>query len=160
MKRVDIFVFGDSVAYGVGDEELGGWVNRLRLYLEAREKNSVINVFNLSISGETSGETLARFEFECKIRYKEDKQTVIVFAIGINDTQIVSGIDRVTLTQFEKNMRNLIGKGREISERILVVGLTGVEETKVTPVFWNAQKNYFNNRIISFDKKLENLCDG
>ena len=29
-----LFVFGDSVVHGIWDDEMGGWVNRLDVYLK------------------------------------------------------------------------------------------------------------------------------
>lgn len=159
MKKIDVFVFGDSIAYGVGDDELGGWVNRLRLNLERLDKEDVISIFNLSVSGEISEEVLARFETECKSRYKKDKLTFIIFAVGINDTQIINGVERVPLMNYEKNMRTLLNKGTAITDYVYVVGLTSVDETKMAPVIWDPRKSYYNDRIASFDKKLETICN-
>lgn len=159
MNKIDIFVFGDSLAYGLVDNELGGWVNRLRLILENQEKGNVINVFNLSISGEITEETLERFEAECKARYDKDRLTIIIFAIGINDTQVINGNDKVSLSQFATNIHNLITQAKKYTEKIVSVGLASVEDAKLAPAFWNNNKSYFNSRIIKFDSKLESVCN-
>ena len=56
-----ILVFGDSIAYGANDYELGGWVNRLRLDFD-KKTDYEIEVFNLGRSGEISEEVLNRFD--------------------------------------------------------------------------------------------------
>ena len=76
-----ICIWGDSIVYGGGDVEEGGWVNRLALYLRREDRDH--RVYNLGISGEITTETLVRFEVEAAARDLEQ----VVFAIGINDTQ-------------------------------------------------------------------------
>ena len=151
-------VFGDSIAYGLVDTEFGGWVNRLRIYLDNYEERE-INVFNLSISGEITEETLIRFKIECNARYDKDKKTIIVFAVGINDTQDINGSFLVTIEQFISNIRALINEAKTFTNDILFVGLTKVDELKVVPVFWNENKSYFNDKIIRFDNLLETICN-
>ena len=67
MKDKDVFIFGDSIVYGVGDNEKCGWVNRFRLDLE----NSNIgdyNVFNLGIFGDvTQGVINEEFSYDYKL---------------------------------------------------------------------------------------------
>ena len=158
MEFINIIVFGDSIAYGLDDIEFGGWVNRLRVYLDNHEERK-INVFNLSISGEITEETISRFNAECNARYDKNKKTIIVFAIGINDTQIISGNDRVSIEQFLSNIKALISAAKNFTNAVLFVGLTNVDELKVTPVFWNKSKSYFNDKIIKFDSLLEETCN-
>lgn len=65
---VNICVFGDSIAFGKYDP-CGGWAARLAEFLEARclaKKGDEFFVYNLSISGNHTGDILARFETELK----------------------------------------------------------------------------------------------
>lgn len=158
MELINIIVFGDSLAYGVADTEFGGWVNRARIYLDNHEERE-INVFNLSISGEITEETLNRFKAECTVRYNKDKITIIVFAVGINDTQDINGNYRVSIEQFISNIKALIHAAKKFTNNILFVGLTKVDESKVVPVFWNKNKSYFNDKILEFDNSLEIICN-
>ena len=112
---MNILVFGDSIAYGANDLELGGWVNRLGLHLD-KKYDYDYNVFNFGVSGEITTEVLARFDSECKARCgKQGNETVIIFAIGINDTSMLSyntqepryvGVERQMLGQFHKQLRD------------------------------------------------------
>ena len=81
MKGTNIIIFGDSITYGACDYEMGGWVNRLRIYFD-NNAESKISVFNLGISGEISEEVLTRFDSEFNARYDKDKKNVVIFAIG------------------------------------------------------------------------------
>lgn len=100
-----------------------------------------------------------RFDFEFNTRKKEENEAIIIFSIGINDTQDINGKDRVTIEQFEDNIISLINKAKKYSNHIAFIGLSKVDETKVVPIPWNKEKSYFNKKIIKFDKKLEEVCN-
>lgn len=158
MKDINIYVFGDSITYGAGDYELGGWVNRLRLILENDGSENYYNVFNLGISGEETRETSERFESELRVRYDMYVDNIIIFAIGINDTLDVCGKDEVSLEDFTNNITNLINKAKKYSNKILFIGLTKVNENLVAPLPWNLEKSYFNEKIIKYDREIEKIC--
>ena len=72
-----ILVFGYSIAQGYWDIE-GGWVQRLRRYLDkkALESKDLLpswSIFNLGISGETIDHLLDRFDSEVKARTNDKK---------------------------------------------------------------------------------------
>lgn len=157
MEFVDIIIFGDSLSYGIGDYELGGWVNRLRLYFDNND-NRKVNIYNLSIPGEITKETLSRFKPETNFRYNKCKKTFIVFAIGINDTQNINGQYRVPIEQFSYHIKSLAYTAKKFTNNVLFIGLTKVDELKVVPTFWNKHKSYFNERILKFDHLIEAIC--
>lgn len=157
MSSVNILAFGDSITYGEGDTELGGWVNRLRLHLVNRDNNDY-NIHNLGICGQITEEILNRFDSEYNARYDKEAETIVIFAIGINDTQIVNGEDRVAAEQFKSNITELIRKARSFTDKILFVGFTNIDESKVSPIPWDPYKSYSNNKVKDFDNILENTC--
>jgi len=157
-----ITIFGDSIAYGAVDLELGGWVNRLKLYLNI---NSIPNnVFNMGIPRETTNDVLKRFDNEMKTRaeiiYDETDpiNDVIVFAIGINDTRTNKGKNEVSKQQFYKNIDSLIKKAKNFSDNIIFMGLTNIDEDKVATLPWNETIGYNNKDIKEYDKIIEELC--
>ena len=158
MKDINIFVFGDSIAYGAFDKDKGGWVNRLRLLLENVDIEKNYNVFNLSISGEITEGIKNRFNFECEKRYDKEANNIIVFAIGINDSLDVKGNDNVSLKMFSDNISSLIIGAKRYSNNILFVGLTKVDESRVVPLSWDHEKSYFNKKILKFNEVLEKVC--
>ncbi len=108
MRDINILVFGDSITYGAWDKEKGGWVNRLRLALENDDSNNYYTIFNLGISGDVTESIKNRFDNECKIRFNKNDNTIIIFSIGISDTQNVKDEDRVSLETFRNNIITLI----------------------------------------------------
>ena len=55
-------VFGDSITWGAWDVEKGGWVNRLRLFIDKENLN--YRVFNCGVGGDTTKELVARVSSE------------------------------------------------------------------------------------------------
>jgi len=142
-----ILVFGDSIAHGTWDEIGGGWTNRLNVFCMKEElKNPKFNysVYNLGISGDNSENLLERFELEIKHRLEDDKG-IIVFAIGLNDSQI--GDIEVDINKFEKNIEELIKIAIKYSSKIVFVGLNPVDESKTNPIPWDKNMFYKNERI-------------
>jgi len=99
-----ICIFGDSIAWGAVDPENGGWVAQLRRYFETN--NYDIAVYNQGVSGDNTDDLSARFKIECEAREPQ----IIIFAIGINDSQYVKIEDnpRISLEKFQNNLVELI----------------------------------------------------
>ncbi len=156
--KFNIVIFGDSITYGVGDNEKGGWVNRLRVSLENISSENEYNVFNMGIDGNVTQEVKERFVSDLKPRIIKDFKTVIVFAVGINDSQTFAEKDRVSIKEFTENIAWLIQEARKYTDDVMFIGLNRVDETKVKPLSFDARKSYDNTKISAYDKKLKNLC--
>jgi lysophospholipase L1-like esterase len=159
-----ILVFGDSIVYGAWDREKeGGWVHRLRKFLDEKhfiEPDFDYAVYNLGVSGNTIGELLERFEFETKGRVEEDEEMIIIFQIGINDSQFVisqNGL-RTSSEKFRENVEKLINQAQKFTSKIVFVGLTPVDESKTTPIPWNPDKIYKNENIKMKNEIIKSVC--
>lgn len=151
-----ICIFGDSIAWGALDPENGGWVAQLRRYFETSNYN--IAVYNQSISGDNTDDLLARFKVECKAR----KPQIIIFAIGINDSQYVKIKDNpcVSLEKFQNNLVELINQAKNFSDKIIFVGLTKVEESKVMPIPWSDEEKFYDNdNIVKYNAVIKKISD-
>lgn len=154
----NVLVFGDSIVYGAWDRE-GGWVQRLRKFFDENREDYLI--YNLGISGNTTDDLLKRFEFETEQRLKEEKETIFIFAIGMNDSQFVNSEKklRVSPEKFKENIRKLIALAQKFSSKIIFVGLTPVDERKTTPISWNTDKSYKNEYIQKYNKMIKTVCE-
>ena len=159
-----ILVFGDSIVYGAWDREKeGGWVQRLRKLLDEKhfiESDFDYSVYNLGVSGNTIGELLERFEFETKQRLEEGEEIIIIFQIGINDSQFVisqNGL-RTLSEKFRENIKELISSAKKFSSKVIFIGLTPVNEEKTTPIPWNPDKIYKNENIKRNDEIIKSVC--
>lgn len=157
MSINNVIVFGDSITYGMSDFDKGGWVSRLRFDLELNSKTEV-RVYDMGIPGQDSCEVLKRFKTECGNRFVKEDNNVIIFAIGINDTQTISGTDRVPLQQFKENIEELYKQAAFFTKQIVFVGLTCVDESLVSPLPHNKEKFFNNEKIKMFDFELESFC--
>lgn len=151
---MNICVFGDSIVYGAYDPTNGGWITLLRNYLEKNYDD--VNTYGLGFCGDTTGDLLKRFENEAVAR----EANLIIFAIGINDAQYIysKNDNRVLAGDFQNNIKKLYEIAKNITQKIFFVGLTSVDETKTTPIPWNTDKAYKNERIRSFDQFVKSFC--
>ncbi|MFH1864201.1 MAG: GDSL-type esterase/lipase family protein [bacterium] len=154
---MNICIFGDSIVWGACDYEKGGWVERLKSYLMQNKED--VDVYNLGVSGNNTQDLLKRFDAEIAAR-KSETADVIIIAVGINDAQYIKTREnpRVNLKEFEENMSVLLGKAREITKRVIFVGLTSVDESKVMPIPWDETKYYENGIIQKYDAVVDEVC--
>lgn len=154
-------IFGDSIAYG-SDDIKGGWAARLRLWIDdltLSDSGSYFRLLNLAIGGDNTENLLKRFDFEARQRLDEEVPSVIVFAIGINDSQIFKGQNKTLAEKFENNIKELAKKAEKISNEIVFIGLTPVDEKKTVPVAWHKDKSYENEDIKNYNKIIKKICE-
>jgi len=149
-KKINICIFGDSITWGAHDSEGGGWANRFKDYFE--EKNKDVNVYNLGVSGDDTEDLLKRIEAECK----KFKPNLIIFAIGINDSQYLYSQNsyRVALDYFKNNLEELYGMAISYA-KVIFIGLTNVDESKIK---LNKDKLYNNKNIKRYDNAIKDFC--
>ena len=147
MKKDTInIIFGDSIAYGLGDNEYFGWWNRLRKKDEKLLKEYFLN---LSIPGQCSFEITERFEFEFKKRFNHDDKFKIFFAFGIKDALKLED-NKKYIKKFEQNVIKLINIAKKYTTDIYFLGLLNVNETIKT--------NYKKENIDTINNCLKLLC--
>ncbi|MCX6761041.1 MAG: GDSL-type esterase/lipase family protein [Candidatus Nealsonbacteria bacterium] len=153
-------VFGDSIAWGAYDSEEGGWVGRLKIFLE-KERSLQFELYNLAVDGDITTNLSKRFDSETKSRIKEGSETIIIFAIGINDSYFIKiRNDFITPPEeFKKNIKKLITLAGKFSSKVIFIGLTPVDELKVTPIPWNADLSYRNENIKKYDEIIKKTCE-
>lgn len=151
---MNICIFGDSITWGASDYEKGGWVERLKsYYMENRED---VDVYNLGVSGDNTADLLRRLEVEVKMR----EPSLIILAIGINDSQYIQrkGNYKINPDRFENNLSELLSLAQKITDKIVFIGLTTVDESKTTPIPWSPEKYYDNESVEKYDGIIKNFC--
>ena len=145
MKDKVVIVFGDSITYGLYDNELNGWVNRIRNKLE---KDNYF-VFNLGIPGQSSIDLKIRFESEIKNRYNSEDYFIIIYAIGIKDALILNeDINYVNI--FEENIKYIIDITKKYSKQIYFLSLIEPDYKK--------RSMYLKENVYLINNKLKKLC--
>lgn len=146
-----VLVFGASITQGFWDTE-GGWVQRLRRYYDQKsvanikEEENYPDIFNLGVSGNKSGDLLARFDNETAARLKTGSSGVIIFCIGTNNAYVEGNESWSPPEVYKNDLLKLVDKAKKYVNKILFVGLPPCEEEKTTPVFWR-DISYTNERI-------------
>lgn len=160
---VRILVFGDSITYGAWDKECG-WVQRLRKFLDERDIPNLLKssfyclVYNLGISGDNTEYLLERFELETRERLEEGDETIIIFSIGINDSQFnpEKNTFNVSPEKFQSNIKKLFKLAKSFSSKIVFVGLTPVDEEKT--LSWNINESYKNSYVQKYNEIIRSVC--
>ncbi len=151
-------VFGDSIAYGSWDEE-GGWVQRLRKFIEKKYPEEHL-IYNMSVSADTTDSLLKRFESESNHRFegKRKERFVFMFQIGANDSASLFKEDWVKPEKFEKNITQIIKLAKNYSKEIIFIGLNPVDENKTQPVPWDKRVVYKNENIKKYEDIIKEAC--
>ncbi len=153
---MNICIFGDSSTWGAVDPVGGGWANRLKNYFESKglRVDRDIDVYNLGVSSDNTDDLLKRFKVEAEAREPE----IILIAIGINDSQIVisKNKNRVSLDKFRENLKSIIKEAH--GTKVVLIGLTRVDEAKTAPIPWNTDKKYLNSEIEKYDLVLREMA--
>lgn len=99
---------------------------------------------------------MQRFKVESAAR----EPTIIIFAIGINDSQYIKSKNnpQVPLTIFQNNVNTLIDQARKFTPSIIFIGLTQVDETKTMPIPWNEIAFYDNKNVAQYNDILKKVC--
>jgi lysophospholipase L1-like esterase len=158
----NVLIFGDSITLGAWDTK-GGWADRLKRYFYQRSVNSKLTeyneVYNLGRSGDTTNEIVKRFDSETKVRMWGDPLTILIFAVGVNDSIIIDNIEKVPTNKFKKNVEKIIQKAQKYTDKIVFLDLLPVDESKVSPIPWSPRESLSNNSIDKYNNILKTMID-
>jgi lysophospholipase L1-like esterase len=155
MKK-DILIFGDSIAYGIGDPLLGGWVDLLKRY--TWEKKPDLNVYNFCIDGNTTRDLLVRLSIQsAQTLYEKD---AIFIAIGVNDSiTYKDGTSLMDPEEFRTNLTKLSLQAKDFTQNVYLVGLAQVDESLTSPFPGSRTgKTWSNKRIGEFEKIISEVA--
>lgn len=146
---MEIGIWGDSITFGSCDSEALGWAGRLRKTLPADDYSQL---YNFGICGETSEDLLKRFDIEAKA-IGPDK---IVFAIGINDSKLLSesNVNKIPPAEFEQNLNKLLHQAKDYTDQITLLGLTKVDDE------WKSVRGsrFLNEEIKKYDSIIREVA--
>jgi len=151
----NVCIFGDSIVWGWGSSEFGGWTHKLLAYAHNVVAGENI-VYSLGMPGETTEGLLKRIKSES---YARTPNTIII-ASGLNDCRYnkVSDKRAVEVEEFKKNIAEIIKIAREFTKKIVFIGLTKVNEKHTIPIIWNADEMYKNEDIKKYNDELQQIC--
>jgi lysophospholipase L1-like esterase len=117
------------------------------------EENNDITTYNLGICGDNSKDLLKRFEIEAKSR----KPDLIIFAIGANDIKHQKE-NPVRFDEFENNINELVKQANQFTKKIVILGITSVDEKLTTPRNRPPYNFRENKDVIRCNKILETIA--
>ena len=157
MSEKRILLFGASTMAGFWDPR-GGWFARLREEVDSyslKNKHNQYQLYNCSISGDTSKGLRNRIKTELKARNHESKEIAALISIGGNDALFYKnkGENQTDLEEFGENLQNILEKAIQISDKTLFISGTPFKWSKTDPLPWNEDKAYRKEDIERYRRK-------
>ena len=147
MSAFILQAFGDSLTAGDGTR---GWLPHVldRLDIDVRP-------YDMGIPGDTSADLRERFGPESRRRAHDWSPVVVLVQVGVNDTQtaVETGDCRVSLDEFEANLRAIHEQAGEIADLVRVFDIAPVDE-RVDPMDWKPTHAYRPDTVARYDKRL------
>lgn len=154
-----VLVFGDSVAQGMWDGA-GGWVQRVRTYYDRQHVQTwgdEPEIINVSVSGDRVNDLLLRMNQEVEARKWFKEPFGLVIAVGINDAALEHGKPVSDIKHFYKQLAELYKQAAKLSQHVLIVGLTTVDES--TDVASDPAYAYTNQRITEYNTAIREVAE-
>jgi len=129
-----LVVLGDSLIYGFGDPEGGGWVERLRRqWMLADSPGHVL--YNLGVRGDGVKQVQERVEQEFRRRgeLKNRLPDGMILSVGVNDAARLGrpgGKNFTDFASFQLEIGNLLDQAQQLCP-VLFVGMVPVDEAKM-----------------------------
>ncbi len=129
-----IVALGDSLVYGFGDYEGGGWVERLRRHWMLPDSPGHV-LYNLGVRGNRVLQVEQRLENEFHHRgeLRNRQPDIIVLSVGVNDSARVQrpdGRHYTNFSQFKKILDNLLDQSKQLCP-VVFVGMVPVDQAKM-----------------------------
>jgi lysophospholipase L1-like esterase len=160
-----ILAIGDSIIYGYGDSEGGGWVDRLKRQWMLPDNAGHV-IYNLGIRGNTVKQVNERLESEFRQRgeLRNRFPDALIISVGVNDTARLGhlkGRNFRPLEDFKTEVAHLLDKSLQLipseplHHRVLFVGMVPVDEEKMP--FSNSL--YFTNiDLYQYKQAIAQAC--
>ncbi|MBE9182370.1 G-D-S-L family lipolytic protein [Oculatella sp. LEGE 06141] len=129
-----IVALGDSLIYGYGDPDGGGWVERLRRTWMLPDSPGHV-LYNLGVRGDKVQQVAQRIEYEFRNRgeLRHRVPDLIILSVGVNDSARLGHVTGRNFTDFETfqlDIANLLDQAQQLCP-VLFVGMTPVDEKQM-----------------------------
>lgn len=143
-----IVALGDSLIYGFGDPEGGGWIERLRRQWMTPESPGHA-LYGLGVRGDRVRQVERRLESEFRNRGELRHQVpdIIILSVGLNDSPRLGRLEGKNFTEFSEfqaDIANLLDRAQQLCP-VLFVGMTPVNEGRMpfsNCLFYNHADQY------------------
>jgi lysophospholipase L1-like esterase len=129
-----IVALGDSMIYGFGDPEGGGWVERLRRRWMSLDSSGHV-LYNLGVRGDGVRQVAQRLEQEFRYRgeLRHRVPDAIVLSVGVNDSARLghrNGRNSMLFEDFQSDLADLLDHAQRLCS-VFFVGMTPVDEARM-----------------------------
>ena len=138
---------------GAFDFIKGGWSRRLEEYFKTNK--IAIKVNRHGLIGNDTERLLKEFGTKTDNR----KPDIIIFAVGINDSQVINSQPRIPIEEFRDNLNQLIEKAKRYTQQVVFIGLSRVDDIKAQLVWWSRKGSYLNEVINKYDAVLKSVVE-
>ncbi len=147
-------VIGDSITYGIGDFESGGWATMFKKYIVNKDDSKVCNnyVHIAAFPGATSTDILNKIDSILQSFNHKEFTNTIILSIGVNDTQEFNGNYKNSIEQYRTNIEQIAKCVMNEGFNMIILGLTRIESDE--KFLWKPNKYYDNEIISEYDKDL------
>ncbi|MDX2100367.1 MAG: GDSL-type esterase/lipase family protein [Leptolyngbyaceae cyanobacterium bins.59] len=131
-QSLRLVALGDSIIYGYGDPEGGGWVERLRRrWMNPDSPGHAL--YNLGVRGDRVKQVARRLEDEFRHRGELRNRVPdrIILSVGVNDSARVArpdGRNYTAFETFETELAELLERAQHLCP-VFFVGMAPVDET-------------------------------
>ena len=152
-------IIGDSITYGIGDFESGGWAAMFKNYIVNMDDSKVCNnyVHIAGFPGATSTDIVRKTQSILQSFMHEEFENTVMLSIGINDTQIFNGEPKNSIKQYKENIEKIAKMVTEKGCNLVILGLTRIESDE--KFLWKPNKYYDNEVISEYDRDLKLILD-
>lgn len=152
-------IIGDSITYGIGDYEDGGWSAMLKKFIVNKDDSKICNNFVqvAGFPGATSRDILNKIDSILDCFKYDEFNNVVILSIGVNDTQCFNGNFKVSIDNYKNNIESIIKRIVARGFELVVLGLTRIElDGKLE---FKPNKFYDNNNIAEYDQDLKLILE-
>jgi lysophospholipase L1-like esterase len=133
-QSLKIIALGDSIVYGFGDPEHGGWVEQLRRWWMLPNSPGHV-LYNLGVRGDRTQQVAQRLEVEFRHRgeLRNRVPDLIILSVGVNDSARLgraNGKNYTNFAFFPSEIANLLDLAQQLCP-VLFVGMVPVDEAKM-----------------------------
>jgi lysophospholipase L1-like esterase len=86
------------------------------------------------------------------------KNSVIIFAVGVNDSSRIDGSNRVGLADYLRNVEEMIDNAKDFTKKILCVGLGPIDQSESVPFLLEKTISFHTADRDKYDSALKSLC--
>lgn len=133
-QPLKVVALGDSLIYGYGDYDGGGWVERLRRQWMSPQGGGHV-LYNLGVRGDRVSQVSQRLEqeFSCRGELRNRLPDLILLSVGVNDSSRIGkpeGKPYTNLEDFRLQIAHLLNVAQNLCP-VLFIGMTPVDPDKM-----------------------------